>query len=91
MRSYCLQLSSEHFYLQKMTELALFIMYFTSERGSTPLSAACSFLFFSWKKLLSEANANLPAKYLFVGCKWWGVSATLCANTCLAKPHFYSL
>lgn len=27
---YCLQLSSEHFYLQKMTELALFIMYFCS-------------------------------------------------------------
>lgn len=38
---YCLRISSEHFYLLKMTELALFIMYFCSRAGcSTPLSAA---------------------------------------------------
>lgn len=83
---YCLQLSSEHFYLQKMTELALFIMYFCS----MSLSAAFSFLFFSWKKMFSGANANYPAKYLFLGCKWWGVSATLCANVCLSNQSSIS-
>lgn len=62
-------------------------------RPSVLLALSFFFFFFTppGKKLLSGANANLPAKYLFVGCKWWGASVILCANACLAKPHFYSL
>lgn len=41
------------------------------------LMLAHSFFILPLKKMLLEANANLPAKYLFVGCKWWGVSAIL--------------
>lgn len=65
MRCYCLQLSSEHFYLQKMTELALFIMYFCSwAELHTPLCRLLfPFFFFSLEKnCLSRPNANLPAK-----------------------------
>lgn len=68
-----------------------YVLLLASRAPHPSLVLALSFFFFSWKKLLSGANANLPAKYLFVGCKWWGVSAALCANAYLAEPHFYSL
>lgn len=56
MSCYCLQLSSEHFYLQKMTEFALFIMYVSKKaalhgRLRTPLPSLT-------KGLLYGVNVN---------------------------------
>lgn len=97
---YCLRISSEHFYLLKMTELALFIMYFCSRAGcSTPLSAArlpgfCFFFFLSFppfKKRKKGLYLLIRRPHLYaVACLSWLLNKIWHNNWCsVCRKHRY--
>lgn len=100
---YCLRISSEHFYLQKMTELALFIMYFCSRAGcSTPLSATrvpgFSFFFFLLPLRLLSTLAVCTCSYgglicmpLPVRLDFWIKSDTIIDAACLANTDMENM
>lgn len=75
---YCLQLSSEHFYLQKMTELALFIMYFCSQAGLYVPLCCLLFPFFFLEKIVFRGKCEFARKIFIswmqmVGCECYFV------------------